>query len=229
MNDSILTKLEDAILKGSYPPGSKLLERDLADKFGVSRVPVREALQTLERWGLVNRLNKGGRIRVVAARKKETILNAYNLRAMLEAQALSWQAQLGNLVLLHTLQSLVEQMHELIQKSDLATYRKTNAVFHFEIIKAVNNQKLNEAYLDVNRMIRWYQSRTLYEMRMESSNQDHREMVAAYQEKDLTKINLLFMKHHNHALELIIEGIEAGEENDELDNRRMEKELLRII
>ena len=59
MNDSILTKLEEAILKGDYPPGSRLLERDLAAKLGVSRVPVREALQALERWGLVNRLNKG--------------------------------------------------------------------------------------------------------------------------------------------------------------------------
>ena len=229
MSESILTKLEEAILKGDYPPGSRLLERDLAAKLGVSRVPVREALQTLERWGLVNRLNKGGRIRVVAARKRDSVISVYNLRAMLESQALSWQALVGNLSLLDTLESLVERMDELAKLSDIKNYRKANAEFHFEIIKATSNQKLNEVYLEVNRMIRWYQAKTLYEPRMESSNQEHRKLLAAYREKDLTGISILFMNHHNHAMGIIIDGIDDSDDSERMYYHQMKKELLRTI
>ena len=45
--------LEEEILSGKYKPGDRLIEREIGDRLGISRIPVREALLSLERWGLV--------------------------------------------------------------------------------------------------------------------------------------------------------------------------------
>jgi DNA-binding GntR family transcriptional regulator len=77
----------DAIDVGVYKPGSRLVESELADRFGVSRTPIREALQRLETQSL---LTRDGRSLIVASLDHNQLAELYVVRAELEGLARSW-------------------------------------------------------------------------------------------------------------------------------------------
>ncbi|MFC5302289.1 GntR family transcriptional regulator [Azospira restricta] len=84
-SDQIATTLRDAIVDGLLPAGEVLRQDDIAARFHVSKIPVREALKRLEAEGLVNFFRNRGA--VVAALSTEEILEYVDIRAMLEARA----------------------------------------------------------------------------------------------------------------------------------------------
>ncbi|MEM8658250.1 MAG: GntR family transcriptional regulator, partial [Pseudomonadota bacterium] len=80
----------DAIDKGEFRPGDRLVEADLADRFGVSRTPIREAFQRLETQGV---LVRDGRSLIVASLSHDQMGELYVLRAELEGLAARLAAQ----------------------------------------------------------------------------------------------------------------------------------------
>ncbi|MEL6587632.1 MAG: GntR family transcriptional regulator, partial [Pseudomonadota bacterium] len=80
----------DAIDRGTYRPGDRLVESELAETFGVSRTPVREALQRLETQGL---LTRDGRSLIVASLSHDQMAELYAVRAELEGLAARLAAQ----------------------------------------------------------------------------------------------------------------------------------------
>jgi DNA-binding GntR family transcriptional regulator len=88
---AIARQLEQEIISGSYAPGQRLIERDLATRFEVSAIPVREALQALENRGLVRRRPHYGCS--VIDLTLEEIERFGELRALLEPQVIRWAAE----------------------------------------------------------------------------------------------------------------------------------------
>lgn len=84
-SDQIAATLRDAIVDGVLPAGEVLRQDDIAARFHVSKIPVREALKRLEAEGLVNFFRNRGA--VVAVLSTEEILEYVDIRAMLEARA----------------------------------------------------------------------------------------------------------------------------------------------
>ncbi|MBK0000746.1 GntR family transcriptional regulator [Erwinia sp. S38] len=79
-------RLRAMINNGTLPTGTRLVERDLASQFSVSRVPMREAIRLLEQEGLVDLyLNRGAVVRTLSA---DDIRHIYHLRALLEGDAI---------------------------------------------------------------------------------------------------------------------------------------------
>jgi GntR family transcriptional regulator, trigonelline degradation regulator len=86
MVDHIVDELRKTIVSGELPPNSRLVELDLAERFGVSRGPIREALSTLQLLGLVTlRPNRGAVVRAIGP---EDVLEVYFLRAALGVVAI---------------------------------------------------------------------------------------------------------------------------------------------
>src|SRR5689334_5504165 len=78
--------IREAIIKGQFKPGERLKQSDLAEKLGVSRMPIREALRKLETEGLITLVpHKGAIVKTI---KLEDIKEVYALRAQLEKMAL---------------------------------------------------------------------------------------------------------------------------------------------
>src|SRR6187200_1050639 len=76
------TKLRDLILSGAFPPGARLLQESLAERLGVSRMPIRQALLALEREGLVK--TDPWRGSIVAPLDPDAIRDMYEVRGILE-------------------------------------------------------------------------------------------------------------------------------------------------
>ena len=127
----------NAIDVGTYRPGDRLVESELADRFGVSRTPIREALQRLETQSL---LARDGRSLVVASLDHNQMAELYVVRSELEALAARLAALHETEEEVRILRDFVDQDRALV--SDPAALARTNRRFHRQVHLASHNRFL---------------------------------------------------------------------------------------
>lgn len=122
-------------MNGTLLPGTQLKEVQLANRFGVSRTPVRDALSRLEDLGLAERVNRGLEVRGL---DPEQVIQVYDMRILLEVEASGQAAQNRNLNDILTLEALLERDRSLEKPTD-AELIQTNLEFHRAVWKASQN------------------------------------------------------------------------------------------
>ena len=127
----------EAIDMGIYKPGDRLVESDLADSFGVSRTPIREALQRLETQSL---LTRDGRSLIVSSLDHSQMAELYTVRAELEGLAASLAAKHATGEEVKVLQDMVNSDRKII--ADPSALAKSNRRFHKQIHLASHNRFL---------------------------------------------------------------------------------------
>jgi DNA-binding GntR family transcriptional regulator len=126
-----------AIDDGTYSPGDRLVESELADRFGVSRTPIREALQRLETQSL---LSREGRSLIVATLDHNEMAELYAVRSELEGLAARLAAR-------HATEEEIRLLRRMIQDdggrvSDPAALARSNRQFHRQVHLASHNRFL---------------------------------------------------------------------------------------
>jgi len=144
LRDQVYKFLRDQILNGEIPPGTPLVEVDIAKKLNVSRTPVREAIQHLKVEGLVYS-SKGRRLRVVSS-NKSSIEDALEIRKLIEGYASRKAAinanheQIDQLFLLCNEEKMcLDNFHS---EECLSKLSELNLRFHNLIFECANNQTL---------------------------------------------------------------------------------------
>jgi phosphonate utilization transcriptional regulator len=133
-------QLLEMIQRGDLTAGSKIVESDLAERLGVSRGPVREALRALEGSGLVwIEKNRGFFVRTVSA---DEASNIYAVRAALDRLAGETLARRITDAEIATLRRLVERMEKAVAKGDVDTYYPLNLEFHDRLLDFAGNPTL---------------------------------------------------------------------------------------
>lgn len=129
--------LRSAILDGRLPAGTALRQQELATLFGVSRMPVREALRQLEAQSLLRvEMHKGA---IVAPLIGEDAVDAYALRILLESEALRLSIPLLDAVDLTEAQRCIEQLEV---ETDYAEMGRLNRMFHMALYAKASNKRL---------------------------------------------------------------------------------------
>lgn len=130
LRDRALQQIRQAILSGGLKPGTRLIEQELSEKMGISRLPIREALTSLEREGLVTvEPYKGAFVRPFS---KEEVEELYAMRSLLEVYALQL-AMSGNKGALETqLRAIVGKM-----KNDAVTAHGSMVLLDFQFHEAI--------------------------------------------------------------------------------------------
>ena len=131
------TLILEAIDMGVFKPGDRLVESDLAERFGVSRTPIREALQRLETQSL---LNRDGRSLFVSSLDHNQIADLYVVRAELEGLAAKLAARTATNEEQRVLVEMVEQDFELVD--DPSALARANRRFHKQIHLSTHNRYL---------------------------------------------------------------------------------------
>ncbi|MDJ0637287.1 MAG: GntR family transcriptional regulator [Paracoccaceae bacterium] len=126
-----------AIDSGAYQPGDRLVESELAERFGMSRTPIREALQRLETQSL---LARDGRSLVVASLDHNQMAELYVVRSELEALAARLAARHATEEEVRLLQEMVDEDRALV--NDPAALARTNRRFHRQVHLASHNRYL---------------------------------------------------------------------------------------
>lgn len=135
----VLNRLRDAIVSGRYKPGDRLNESKLAREFEISRIPIREALMSLQEQGLV--MNHERRGMFVTILTEDDVQKINSLRVVLEAEALRLCRLNMTTEEAERLTRLVEQMEAWEESTELAA-AEYDLQFHREIWRASGNPYL---------------------------------------------------------------------------------------
>jgi DNA-binding GntR family transcriptional regulator len=145
--DALQAEIADAIVRGRLLPGARLDEQGLADAFGTSRTPVREALRQLTTTGLVElRPHRGAVVRTITP---DELSHLFETMAELEAGCAQYAAQRMTEVQRATLQALHDSGEDLAAARDPERYAAYNLDFHGTIYEGAANPHLAETTLSV--------------------------------------------------------------------------------
>ena len=207
--EAVLQALREEIVTGGLAPGQRIVQDDLAERFGVSRVPLREALKVLEGEGQV--VHHAHRGYVVASLSIDDLLEVYRLRAILEAEAL----RVGVPRLTDDDVSRIEQLAVDVEAAgddgDLAALTAANRRFHFAIFEASGLPRLvrllrqlwdaTDAYRSV------YFAVPVNRRRVRS---EHRAIVRALRQRDPAAVIARHDAHRDHSVAALSKVLAAG-------------------
>jgi phosphonate utilization transcriptional regulator len=178
----VADSVEDLILSGELAPGAKLNEVTLAERFRVSRGPLREALRLLEESGLIyQEKNRGAFVRVVELSEAAEL---YEVRAGLDAMAGRLLAGRINAEQLNALRTLTDQMTSVDNK-DVEQFHILNLDFHDQIVAMTGNRTLTDTYRTLAKQLVLFRKRNLMTpMAIPHFAQEHSAIVDMLEQRD---------------------------------------------
>lgn len=186
--------LADEITERVLPPGSRLLEQSLSERFGTSRAPIREAIYLLSQEGLVDRIpRKGAIVKRYTTREIEEL---YKLRATLEELAL--ERDCDGLRMVHLslaeLRPMVEEMEG--SRREIRRYHELNFGFHKAIVELSQSSVLSRLYSQIEGPLKMFLRLSVTtKEEVSRSIEDHRRIVAAVAEEDAAEAGRILRSH----------------------------------
>lgn len=151
LRHQVVTRLRNAIVSGELEPGQRLIERDLCERFGVSRPPVREALRQLEVEGFVKTIANRGPI--VAELDFATVRSLYEVRAVLEAQAAKLFAERASHEEILALEEAMRHIEKTYKSGAVDEKLAAKNRFYDIIIGGSRNELLSSMFRTINERI----------------------------------------------------------------------------
>ena len=207
MQKDAYTLILEAIDAGVYKPGDRLVESELADRLGVSRTPVREALQRLETQAM---LTRDGRSLIVATLDHNQLAELYAVRSELEGLAARLAARHATPEEVRVLQSMVTEDRALLG-GDPRALSRANKRFHKQIHLASHNRFLVQQLDLVHRSMALMATTSFAaEGRDEVALAEHDQIVSAIATGDGEAADQALRTHISRAFETRLR-VEAGE------------------
>ncbi len=200
--------LTQAIARGHFKPGERIVESRVARELGVSQTVVREALRELEATGLVvYSTNRGC---VVRKLERSDIDEMYEMRALLEGEAARRAAERLTSDQIDELDKLVEEMDELAQAGETTAMIERDVRFHQIICEAADHRLLLRLWLSINPAI-WTQFAVVGVLQLppEVIAQRHQAVVDALRSGDPAEAQMVMVNHLLELSELADRNLEA--------------------
>ena len=216
LRDVVFNTLRQAILKGELKPGERLMEIQLANKLGVSRTPVREAIRKLELEGLVLMIpRKGAEVAEITRQDMEDVLE---VRTALEELAVKdacdhiTDAQLSELK-----KASNEFKKALLEGKDLVTCADADMHFLDVILSATNNRRLIQMLNNLSEQMYRYRMEYLKDERTHKTLiEEHDAIRRALKKHDKVKAGAAIRVHIDNQKRSILESLTEKEEDEEL-------------
>lgn len=210
LSDRVYQTLKTEIAKKEITQDDVLVEGKLADKFGVSKTPVREALISLKQEGWVKPIPRVGYI--VTSVEIQDIHEIFQMRIILEGEASSLAAEN---VSKDNIDKLIERRDQYLKKIKFrggdkdSEYRKYHDAFHLKIAELANNKRLRdnvERLLHETVRVRMIDP-LMSEEGLEEEREDARKMLNAFEEKKSQKAKELMVEHIRESKRRILENM----------------------
>jgi DNA-binding GntR family transcriptional regulator len=209
--DDLVARLEGAIFRGEFPPGTRIREARIASDLGVGRGPLREAVRRLEGRKLVVRhANRGTFIATLTTRELSELLE---VREALEVEACRLAARKVTKEGLEKLRLTLRRQREVEADKLLDLYSDWhNFDFHYQIALASGNQRLIDLLCgDIWCIMRLYRyPGILNRGRIPLGQADHEAILQALEAHDPDACERLMRQHLSHAQEALLHGVPAA-------------------
>ncbi|MGN6404912.1 GntR family transcriptional regulator [Sinomonas sp.] len=174
LREVIRDTLRSRIFEGHYAPGTRLIERDLASEFNVSRLPVREALRMLAQEGLLaERASRGS---VVAGLSEKDVDDLFDVRLSLEVLACRLAAQRATPEDIERLEALLDRATDALARGSINEAHRENSEFHDEVTRIADNGFLRTALEPLQGRMHWL---FRHVTDLPELVQEHRDLLAA--------------------------------------------------
>jgi DNA-binding GntR family transcriptional regulator len=200
--ETVVLELRSMLASGRLLPGQQLVQEDLADDLGVSRVPIRESLKILEGEGLVTYLPNRGYF--VTELSTADLAEVYRIREILETEALNQAVAKVSDAEIADIEAILEQVEQAAESGDVERLTVANRAFHFAIIELSGLNRLS-------RLIRqlWDASdiyRTVYfqdSVNRDRINIEHKKIIDALKSRDASALIAAQNHHRDEAVKAL--------------------------
>ena len=206
LREVVFNNIRDAILKGQLKPGERLLENHLADKLGVSRTPVREALRMLEQENLVELIpRRGAQVLDISA---EDIKNILEIRSALEVVSIRHACQKMDNDSLKELKKHNAEFEAAFEARDYEGVATADEKFHDVIFSAAGNKRLVVIISNIQAQVYRYRMAYLkvYETKTAVLNH-HRNIIEAIEKHDAALGEKVMAEHIEHQTQVILKSL----------------------
>ena len=202
--DEVFQVLRERIYTGRYAPGELLPQVRIAAELSISRTPLREAFRMLEREGLVT-VGTNGTVRVVSADFRG-LLDAYELREVIDGLAARLAAERGQAQAAHRLEPLLAEQRAALDPWMPDKYTEANVCFHTAIFELADNNFVN-GQLPVVRMTAqvFTPKAWLSQERVYSAINEHVAIIEAITQGDGARAEILARGHIRHSITVLKE------------------------
>lgn len=179
--ESAYARLKNEIARGEMAPGSRVREVEIAERLGISRTPVREALRRLEADGLITHVPHLGA--AVAKLDHQAVIELYDMREVLEGTAARYAARHASEAEVQDLADIVET--EMERAENPAALAQINRTFHSGLYHAGHNRFLLKALGSLSDAMILLGGTTLFiESRSLTAHEEHLAIVGAIAARD---------------------------------------------
>ncbi len=198
----VAERLRELITGGVLAPGTKLNERMLTQRFGISRTPLREAIRMLAAEGLVTLLpHRGSQVTVITRRDAQ---HMFEIMAVLESLAGELACQRASEDDLRSITMLHEEMRSHHASRNLAEYFRCNQAIHHGIVQSTRNKELAEIYQRVSvRLVGARYMANYSRQRWDRAMHEHELILQALLARDSERLKELLATHLTNKLDAI--------------------------
>jgi DNA-binding GntR family transcriptional regulator len=200
--EDVADRLREQIFSKQLASGSWLDEQSLADQFGISRTPMREAIKVLASEGLVTiKMRRGAYVTEVARIDLEQI---FTILSLLEGQAAKETATKATEAELNMLDHLHHRLEKAAADRDIEQFFDINVKFHELIQDIAGNRWMNGVIADLRKVLKLHRRDSLTSTgRLQNSLVEHREILRSILKRDEQAAELAMRKHLAQGLEAL--------------------------
>ena len=196
--EEVAEQLRQRIFRRELEPGSWIDELKIAEEFGISRTPLREALKVLAAEGLVTMKVRRGAY--VTEMSEKDLRDVYHLLSLLESDAAGVVAERATDAQLKTLQDLHAELEAAV--ADREKFFAINERFHMHLLEMADNRWRSQMVADLRKVMKLNRHNSLFKQgRIEDSLNEHRAILAAMVARDAQKTVKAMQAHFAQGLE----------------------------
>lgn len=211
LSGAVFESLEHAILNGEMEPGERINETTIAEKYGVSRGPVREACRKLEESGLADFIvNRGVFVKKLAF---DDALEIYQIRAALFAFGGRILARRITNEQIAVLSGTIDEMEEATERQDPDAYYTRNLEFHSALMRFTGSQRLFRLYESMNKELHLFRRRSFsVDLNRRASYSEHRTIVEELKSGNPSRIARAMRVHSMAGINRVVRLMDLSEE-----------------
>jgi len=196
--EEVAELLRQRIFQRELEPGSWIDEVKLAQEYGISRTPLREALKVLAAEGLVTmKVRRGAYVTEVS---EQDLAEVYHLLSLLESDAAGEVARKASAGQLDELQAIHKELEGAVRQRD--RFFAVNERFHMRLLEIAGNRWRNQLVADLRKVMKLNRHHSLFKSgRIAESLAEHRAIMAALQARDAKAATRAMLDHFHNGLE----------------------------
>lgn len=212
LRDVVFNTLRQAILTGELKPGERLMEIHLANKLGVSRTPIREAIRKLELEGLVTMIPRRGA--EVAQITEKSMNDVLEVRRAMDALCTELACERISEEEITALKAACDNFAEAVKTKDVRKCAQADVEIHDIIVQATGNMRLVQLINNLSEQMYRYRFEYLKDIsRYDSLIEEHREIYESIKRRDKVAASAAAKLHIDNQKKTIIQQIRLDKEN----------------